>query len=177
MDHTHVMRIIFLAPIVALIVTTRCMAFDAWGFVSGENKSTIERSASARGDTMQQLEGLTVVNRYQPNTGVYETFHLRFCDGRLAAVTKVESFTPENFINGLSGLMKLRGTPAISARDQTIHSFTDIALKEVQYTWDLADDRIQLTTNVSTAPSLKLEPGMTLTHEDTTICALTSQIP
>ncbi|MBC8732170.1 hypothetical protein [Paraburkholderia sp. UCT2] len=153
------------------------MAFDTWDFVSGENKSTIERSASARGETMQQLEGFTVINRYQSNTGTYEIFHLNFCDGRLAAVTKIESFTPANFINTLSELMKLHGTPAISARDQTIRSFTDIALKEVQYTWGSLDDRIQLTTNVSTAPSLKLEPGMTLRHDDTTICGLTSQIP
>jgi len=171
------MRIIFLVPIIALIVATKSMAFNAWDFASGENKSAIERSASARGDTIQLLEGVTVINRYQSNTGTYEIFHLNFCDGRLAAVTKVESFTPANFINTLSELMKLHGTPAISARDETIHSFTDIALKEVQYTWGSLDDRIQLTTNVSTAPSLKLEPGMTLRHDDTTICRFASRLP
>ncbi|MFC0402060.1 hypothetical protein [Paraburkholderia rhizosphaerae] len=144
------MRIVFWVPVISLTVATRCMAFDAWDFVSGENKSTIERMASARGDTLQQ--------------------------GRLAAVTKVEPFTPANFINTLSELMKLRGTPAISVHDKTMRSFADFAFKEVQYTWGSLDDRIQLTTNISTAPSLKLEPGMTLKHDDTTICGLTPQV-
>ncbi|MBN3753264.1 hypothetical protein G3N95_09935 [Paraburkholderia sp. Tr-20389] len=170
------MRIVLLLPIIPLIVATKCMAFDAWSFASGETKSAIERNATARGETVQQVEALTVINRVRPDTGAYESFHLNFCDGRLFAVTKIESFTPATFINVLSGLMEQHGTPAISAREQTVHSFTDITSKEVQYTWRSPDDRIQLTTNIATAtaPSLKLEPGMTVTHSDSTICDSTS---
>jgi hypothetical protein len=153
------------------------MAFDVWDFVSGDNKTAIEHTASARGDTLQHFGDLTVINRYHPDTKTYETFHLEFCNGRLSEVTEVAPFTPVSFVNALSDLIRQHGTPAISASERTMHSPADIALREVKYTWGSLNDRIQLTTNISTASTVNLEPGMLVTHTDATICGLTSQSP
>jgi hypothetical protein len=166
------MRIVFLLPIVLLTFATRCLAFDAWGFVSGENKAEVERRAKEHGDTVQQVDSLTVINRLRPGTGRYDTYHLTFCDDRLAGLTKIESFTPSIIVDVISDLVKQYGTPEISVSDRTIHAFTDFDLKEVDYTWDSANDRIQVAMNVPTAPLLQLVPGITVTHSDTAKCRL-----
>lgn len=151
-------------------LTNRCWAFDAWGFSSGVDRAAFERQVKEQGAEIRQVEGLTVVNRRRPDTGAFETYHVRYCDDRLGGLSKIESFTPADVVNVLSDLIDRYGAPQMSADRKTIHSFTDFIVKEVDYTWHAADDEIRLTMNLPAAQGLNLEPGMTLTYSDTAVC-------
>jgi hypothetical protein len=164
------MKAVRLIPILLLVLANRCMAFDVWGFTSGEDRAAVERAAKEHGDELRQIEGLTVVNRRSPDTGAFETYHLRYCNDRLGGVTKVESFTPAGAVNELSDLIGRYGAPQVSADENTIHSFTDFVVKEVKYAWRPKNDEVLLTMNLPAAQGLKLEPGMTLIYGDTAVC-------
>lgn len=154
-----------------LSMAPKCLAFDEWGFKSGTPKAEVEQTVRSGGGSISKSGDATTVTRFDPVNGQASIFILRFCDDRLTSVLKAESFTPATLIDLQFDLVKQHGSPVLSAQDKSINTkMGAFVSRELDYTWELANDKTQIIATVPISSPFQINPGLSVVHSDSSVC-------
>ena len=120
---------------------------------------------------MSQTGETTTVLRQDPASGQALVFLLHFCNDRLASISKEESFTPSHFIELQYALIRQYGNPTLSVQEKSVKTgMGNFLWREIDYTWETSNDKIQIAANTSIDAPFQINPGLSVMHSDDAVC-------